>query len=338
MQMVYSFQLWKHPNIHYREALLRLSRCELISMLGALSIPAEISVESMGASVFLTFEARELTPDELRLLAMHSCVTLLCEKVGNLLKPLPVESGDAFPEDLPEILKYKGKTNPTFTRMMLNTALSMTSFFPHPEQPVVLDPLCGKATTLFCAACMGASALGLDADRRSLREAETYFSRYLKAAGIKHSLSSVNQTVGSQGVPGAVFRYALSRDEYKKGNTRFLALYAGDAALAGPLLRKNRADILVTDLPYGVQHAPTGPGGTESFHSFPDRLLSSWSEALNPGAALAVSFNSLTLKRKILMDLLSAHGFLVLDDPIRSGLSHTVEQAVVRDLIFAVRP
>ena len=333
--MVYSFQLWKHPNIHYREALLRLSRCELLSMLRALSISADISIEMMGSTAFLCFQCRELSPDELKLLAMHSSLGMMFEKTGAWLRPISVTSPDVFPEDLPEILKYKGKTNPSFTRMMLNVSLSLTSFFRNPNQAVILDPLCGKATSLFCGVCMGASAVGLDTDRRSLKEAEDYFSRYLKSAGIKHTLHSLSSTVNSRGVPGTVFRFSVNRDDFKAGQTSFLTMFNADSALAAPLLRKSPANILITDLPYGVQHAPHGLSGPESFKTFLERMLPAWRQALIPGSALALSFNALTLKRKTVLEALSSSGYLVYNGDEYSDLAHTVEQAVCRDLVFA---
>ena len=36
--MVYTFELIKHSNVRYREAAIRLSHCELLSMLHALSV------------------------------------------------------------------------------------------------------------------------------------------------------------------------------------------------------------------------------------------------------------------------------------------------------------
>ena len=78
--MVYTFELIKHSNIRYREAAIRLSRCELFSMLHALSIDCEITVETLGGATFLTFECRELNSDELHRLSAHSSVAFMAEK------------------------------------------------------------------------------------------------------------------------------------------------------------------------------------------------------------------------------------------------------------------
>ena len=336
--MVYSFHLCRHPNIHYREALMRLSRCELFSMLQSLSVCAEPQAEKIGAADFLTFECRELSLEELSFLAGHSSVDLLCERQDRLLRPLPVSSSDLFPGDLPEILKYKGKTNPSFTRMMLNTALSLSRSAGSPEAVTALDPLCGKGTTLFCAACMGISASGVETDGRSLKELSDCFSRYLQSAGVKYSVRDYSETAEGKGIPGKCFSYAASREDYKAGKKLYLNLFHADSSLAGTLLRKAPADILVADLPYGVQHAPLAGGGMSSFSSFLSRMLPSWKKALKPGAAAALSFNTLTLKAESVRSALQEHGFHVIDTSPYTGLAHAVEHAVTRDLVFAVLP
>ena len=89
--MVYTFEILKHANIRYRDAVGLLSRCELLSMLGDLSVSCDVYGEQYGGSSFLTFECRELQPDELLYLSGHSSVALMAEKQGNLLSPLSVD-------------------------------------------------------------------------------------------------------------------------------------------------------------------------------------------------------------------------------------------------------
>ena len=120
--MVYSFGLVKHANIRYRDSLNHLSRCELLSMLHSCSVDCEVSIETMGGCDFLTFDCRPLSASEVSYLSGHSCVSFLAAKSDELLRPLSFECNDYLKKDLPEILKYKGKTSVAFTRMMLNTA------------------------------------------------------------------------------------------------------------------------------------------------------------------------------------------------------------------------
>ena len=336
--MVYSFQLWRHPNIHYQEAVQRLSRCELFCMLRSLFIKTDIRQETVGSAVFLTFECRPLSDHELTYLAGHSCVTLLAEKEGAFLRPLPVSPFFYVPEELPEVLKYKGKTNATFMRMMFNTALSLSSFA-HTNAPVtVLDPLCGRGTGLFCGLLSGANGVGLDVDARDLKEASDYFGRFLKLNRFKHTLSEVSETIRGQAVPGRVFRFSSSKEAYARGDVRSLSFFQGDTALAPSLLKKQKAHVLLADLPYGIQHAPQSGSRIESFEAVLARALPAWKKALLPGAALALSFNDLTLRPDKLRSILTDVGFAPLDEPECSDLSHPVEQAVHRDLVFATLP
>ena len=149
--MVYTFELFKHANIRYRDAVERLARCELLTMLRSLSVFCDVTVEQAGTTRFLTFECRELSDCELEYLSGHSSVALMAEKKGPWLRPLPVASGLYLPEDLPEVLKYKGKTGVPFTRMMINTAYALASARHRQNPPVFFDPVCGKATGCFCA-------------------------------------------------------------------------------------------------------------------------------------------------------------------------------------------
>jgi tRNA G10 N-methylase Trm11 len=87
-------------------------------------------------------------------------------------------------------------------------------------------------------------------------------------------------------------------------------------------------------LPYGVQH---GPGGDRTLDGLLTRALPQLHRVLKTGGAIALSFNTYTLGRSRVLDLLTGAGFDPLDDPSWQGLSHWVEQAVRRDIALAVR-
>ena len=54
-----------------------------------------------------------------------------------------------------------------------------------------------------------------------------------------------------------------------------------------------------------------------------------------PGGTAALSFNTLTLPADTVVSLLEKSGFAPLRDEWYSGFRHEVEQAVVRDVVFA---
>ena len=334
--MVYSFELIKHANIHYRESLPALARCELFAMLFSLGISCGISLESMGGSFFLTFECRELTEKELSFLSGHSSVVFIAEKKDGFLRPLSVPSGAYLPDDLPEVLKYKGKTGTTFTRMMIDTAAAISAFR-SPDRPLTFfDPICGKGTGCFCALTAGMNAVGIDVDRKDIREASDYFSRYLQFHKLKHETKNRSETVSKQSIPITSFRFASSKEDFQSGNVRCLTLACADTAESPALFRREKAHIIAADLPYGVQHAPQAGAKPESLQRFLIRVLPAWKQTLCPGGALAISFNTLTLPTEQVKEALIRSGFKLPKNDLFASLHHDVEHAVVRDVVFAL--
>lgn len=306
-------------------------------MLAALGYGTPVSLETMGGASFLSFDAPGLTEEDLAYLSMHSALSFMAEKEGDLLRPLPRPDVFVLSEDLPEVLKYKGKTSPSFTCCMINVALSLTPFFRDREHITVLDPICGKGTTAFCALRWGMNAIGVDLDAKDLNEASVYFSRNLKLHGLKHTVQNRSETVGKTAVPATLYTFAADKAAWDRGDTRSLRLYKADTALTGSLTRKNRAHLIVADLPYGVQHAPQAGQKPESFIGMLSRVLPAWKDALLKDGAIAVSFNTLTLPRQRLVEKMTEAGFEVCDGPLYTGFRHEVEQAVVRDVVFAVK-
>jgi len=333
--MIYRFLLLPHANIRYQESLNQLGQSELRCMLHAMGIAAPVTVEHLGGAAFLTFECDPLTDAQLASLSRHSALTLMCQEEGGLLRPLERPDHDYLPRDLAEVLKYKGKTSAVFTKMMINLALCASSFDGAKQPITVLDPLCGRGTTLFTALQCGMNSVGIDMDHKDLKEAADYFSRYLQFHRLKHKLDQGSRTVKGQPVPDAVYTLAQNKAAYQAGDTRTLRLMLGDTALIGPLLKKTPAELIVTDLPYGVQHAPQEGRRAGSFAGMLRRVLPAWKEALKPGGAMAISFNTLTLPRQTLMEVVDAAGFEVLAEAPYDHFEHFVEQAVTRDVVVA---
>ncbi len=335
--MVYSFALIKHANIRYRDSAVRLGKYELISLLRSLDIDCNVLCEDAGGADFLTFESRPLSEDEISFLSGHSSICFMARKNpdGSLL-PLSPHPAGYLPADLPEVLKYKGKTSVPFTVMMLNVALSVTPFI-HSAVPVtVLDPLCGKGTTCFCAVQRGMNAIGMDLDHKAVREASDYFSRYLKYHQLKHTVRHHSETIGQSAVPVTSFVFSDSKEHFVASDIRSLCLACGDTSLSPALARHNPVHLIIADLPYGVQHAPQFGRKPESFTGLLSRALPVWKKLLMPGGALALSFNTLTLPADTAASLIRDAGFSLCEEDRFSHFRHDVEQAVVRDVLFAV--
>ena len=332
--MVYSFELIKHANIRYRDSLSVLAQCELFSMLLHLGISCDLNLEELGGSRFLTFECRELSEEELSFLSGHSAVVFLAEKTGDYLRPLSFPDQAYLPDDLPEVLKYKGKTSAAFSRMMINTAAALTPFHDHPF--TFFDPLCGKATGCFCSLAAGMNAVGLDYDRKSVLEASDYFSRYLKFHKLKHEKTARSETFGNQSIPVTEFVFADRKEHYTAGDVRKLTLAYADTAESPALFRKKQAHIISADLPYGIQHAPMSGSRPEPINDFLRRILPVWKSILKPGGVIALSFNTLTLPTTFVRNALVSAGFHLPKSNLFTGLCHEVEHAVIRDVVFAL--
>ena len=153
--MRYALLVKSHANVRYTQSLQKLAIAELQCILAAWGIPAEPSWTELAGTPFLTFETEELSPLAWQAVSGHSALCFAAVREGILLRPVPLTSRRYLPDDLSEVLKYKGKTNADFTSMMLHCAWAASDFARDPGPLTVLDPLCGRGTTLFCALLLG---------------------------------------------------------------------------------------------------------------------------------------------------------------------------------------
>ena len=323
--MKYAFLLYPHANVRYRQSLLMLAREELGMTLGALGRAAEVKSCEMGGAQFLTFDAPKLTQRDLRMLSQIASVYVMFTMEDAQMVPVEPGHPNYVGEDLPALLKYKGKTNEMFTDTMLTMALAQSAFMPvHDSQLIVCDPMAGRGTTLMLALRRGYHGVGIEIAKGDVKEACDYMTRYLEYHRIKHKRSESALTVrGKAGGRETKFIFSDTAEHFKDGDTR-------DAAA---LLKPQSVHLMVTDLPYGVQKGTAGK--QDSIDGTIERALPGWLEVLKPGGALAMSFNTYVTKRAALARALEAAGFELCGTP---AMEHWVEQAINRDVILARRP
>ena len=336
--MRYAMLLKPHANVRYRQSLEKLAKIELECMLQAWGLQdAGVCVESMAGEPFLVFETNQMTETIWKELSRHSsiCFAARVEENGALF-PLERSVQGVLPDDLPHVLKYKGKTNADFTAMMLHCAKAASAFEDAGGTLRVLDPMCGKATTLFCALCEGYDAVGVDTDQKALQETDGYVERSLKMHRVKHKRSAASKTLSGGGsVRSTSYTLAADAEAMKQGNTLSLELIHGDAARVAEMVKPGSVHLIASDLPYGVQHAPRENGGMSSLGRLIQRVAPGCVKALKSGGALAFSFNLNTLPRKEVVRALEEAGLHVLQQPPYADFSHWVEQAVERDIVVA---
>lgn len=333
--MTYAFLLYPHANIRYRQSLLQLAVQELSMTLSALGREAEVVPQKMGGAMFLTFEAAKLTERDMRMLSQLASVYMLFEMEDGKLTTLERTHPNYVGEDLPALLKYKGKTNEMFTDTMLTMALAASAFMPvHDSQLVVCDPMAGRGTTLMLALRRGYHGVGIEIGKADVKEAADYMTRYLEFHRIKYKRTDSALTVrGQVGGRENKFVFSDSAEHFKDGDTRTLRLICGDTREAEALLKPNSVHLMVTDAPYGVQKGTAGRqdsiGGTIA------AALPGWFDVLKSGGVLAMSFNTHVTRREGLVRLFEKAGFEIAQT---ANLEHWVEQAISRDVILARKP
>lgn len=331
--MKYVFLLYPHPNVRYRASLAAIARQELSMTLAALGRAQEVDVQTRGGAAFLTFEAEKLTARDMRMLSQMSSVYVMFRDEEGLA-PIEPTHPAYVGEDFPALLKYKGKTNETFTGAMLNMALCASDFMPiHDAQLVVCDPMCGRGTTLLEALRRGYHGVGIDVSRADIAEACGYVTRYLEFHRIKHKKQENALTVrGRTGGRETRFVFSDTAEHFKDGDTRTLRLICGDTRDAAALLKSASAHLIVTDAPYGVQKGTAG--AKDGILQTISAALPGWREVLRPGGALAVSFNTNVTRRDKLEEAARRAGLTVVPT---EPLAHWVEQAIMRDVLLARR-
>lgn len=336
--MNYGMLLCPHANARYHQAMKPLAKAELQLLLGAAGLKCETEYRHLGGVDWLCFESSELSNETIRILRNHSHLYLFSSiESDQRFTPLFAAAEAYLGADLTGILKYKGKTNEVFTHMLSNFALYSGAYFANPAREIhFLDPLCGRGTALFDAVNRGWSATGADMDNADIAEAYNFFKRYLEYHRLKHTAKDDSLTLqGKKPTPRRTFTFAQSAEAYKAGETISLSLMRGDTVDATGALPKNNVHVISADLPYGVQHAPGSQGKMASFEGLLGRALIVWQKKLKPGGAIALSFNSYTLKKSTLLTMLSDAGYEPLTGGPYDELEHWVEQAVLRDAVVA---
>ena len=330
-----AFLLYPHPNVRYRQSLLTIAQAELSMTLEALGRGGEVRPVTMGGAAFLTFDCDHLTRRDVRMLSQLAGVYVMFTMEDAQMVPMEPEHPNYIGEDLPALLKYKGKTNEMFTDAMLTMALSQSAFMPvHDSQLIVCDPMAGRGTTLMIAARRGYHGVGIEISKGDVKECCDFLTRYLEYHRTKYKRSESALTVrGKVGGRETKFVFSDTAEHFKDGDTRTLRMICGDTRDACALLRPQSVHLMVTDVPYGVQKGTAGRqdtiGGTIG------AALGGWQEVLKPGGVLAMSFNTYVTRRAELERQCEKAGLCVVQTP---SLEHWVEQAVNRDVILARKP
>jgi hypothetical protein len=334
----YALLVSPSANRVYAQQSSALARAELaaVSERALGSAITDVREETLGSVPYVTFAAPELSPLTLSWLSNLAATFALFRLEGDLLAPLALARWDGLDSDLVTIQKYPGKTNETFTKLLLNVTLAASTFGAQERRPLsLLDPLCGRGTTLNQALSYGFHATGVEIDKKDFEAYALFIQRYVKDKRLKHD--AVQGSV--KGHPKLDIAFALDKARYKAGDVQRLCYVSADTHAISEVFQARSFDLIVTDAPYGVQHgAHVGSAPQRKPHELLQSAIPIWRAALRPGGAIGISWNTLVARREALAKLLTEAGLRVCDSAAYGAFSHHVDSSIERDLIVATAP
>jgi tRNA G10 N-methylase Trm11 len=332
-----------HNRIYFDTAV-RIACSELKAILSSMGICVdEVSEKEIGLPAALVFETeQELNAEQLTRLSASSIYYAIFQVVDSgLLKPLQPQAFNTFPESMSQILRYTGKTNEQFTRLMVNLGVSAAQT--DSPRKCLMDPMCGKGTTLYEGLIQGMDVMGVEINAKWVQEIQTFIVKYMKNGRYKHKVTKEKRTGegGKKIADGFVINAAVNKDDFMQDLGQSMKLYASDTRIVNQIIKKNSCDVMVSDLPYGVQHGSKSAKDTKMARSpigLIEEALPAWKSVLKPKGAIVLSFNEFTLKWSELAKLFSDQGFKVLDEEPYIGYLHRVDQSINRNIFIAVKP
>lgn len=329
----------------YFESSKKLAISELTIALTKLACNTEHIEETYIQNIFyITFEIDSpFTKDNLLIISRLSFVYAMYEVFLmddiQYLCPLLLPSYQNINNNISSILKYTGKTNELFTRMMINVGILSSSF---KESDIsILDPVAGKGTTLYEALVCGYHAYGIEIGEQVVTESYHYMKKFLELEKFKHT-TAINKISGAnKSFSAKKFSVEFSKDkeEYKNHKKTNWTMIAGNSMYANRYFKKNSFHLMVGDLPYGVQHGNVTVKKGGSITRNPKELIAScldaWWEVLKPNGILVLAWNNFVLSREDFVDLLISHKFIVFNEGIYLEFEHRVDQSINRDIIVA---
>ena len=284
-------------------------------------------VEQFGGLVFLSASLDKNGEDmEVNAAALQSVARLSFVQGAfavtdtDALKPLQLEPDFLLPQQLVYGWKYQGKTNEMATQLAINAALRYCDTGRAPQ--TLLDPMAGKGTTLLWALRYGLNSVGIEQDTGAISALEGHLKKQAKLHRIKHSLAKGSVGPRHKGGKGKFVSCDMGNHS--------LRLIAGDSREASKLLGEQRFDLIVTDLPYGVQFK--GGPKRSPIDTVKD-CAKTWVERLRSGGAMAIMFNTYQPTRvqleAVFKDLeCTIHDF---------AAPHRMSESIVRDVLVATR-
>ena len=373
-----SYRILPHPGVNavFFDASETLSLAELSLCLSKLQTRCgEPAACSLAGARWYAFDAENRLPEEdIARLSKLSSLYALFQTEGALLSPIEPIVFRPFPESLSAILKYTGKTNALFTRLMLHIAeLSLPDASTGRMTPEKKDSgMPGKISDHNTVEYIEDHEAITNEDNtfrpspKPLRlldpvagKGTTLYEALMRgwdAAGIEIVAGAAHEAAvyfqkyletekwkhkaQKEKIHGAAswrFRFARDKQGLNDSPGEWFMI-AGDGKLADRFFGKAAFDIVAGDLPYGVSHGNVAGGRLmRSPVALLSECLPAWRAVLKPRGVLALSYNCLSLPREEICSLLSQNAFHVLSEPPYDRLAHRVDASIRRDIVVGVK-
>ena len=282
-----------------------------------------VEYQSRGGMDFLLLNA---APEELGRLARLSFVQGMFECVGEgddtQLLPLTTETGFLLHADFVSGSKYKGKTNELLTQFLINTGLQHMDAFCD-ETLKLLDPMCGRGTTLMWAMRYGMKAKGIEQEVNAIADMQQNLKKWCKLHRVKHQLKDGYIGKPNKNGKGRFIDFASDEVGFRAIN--------GDSIEAGRLLKGEKFHLIVSDLPYGIQHFTTDK--TRNPMAVLEDCAQGWADSLRKGGAMVLAFNRYQPKRQQLISVFENVGLKAEE----FEAPHRMSESIVRDVVIFTR-
>jgi len=278
----------------------------------------KIEPVKIGEMEFLKLQCLE---EELPQLPRLSFVYGVFEYVNEILQPLDLSSDFFLHEDFVFGFKYKGKTNEILTQMLINVGLKSIQYSSL-ENVKLLDPMCGRATTLLWAMRYGIKAKGIEHDPKALADIKQNVKKISKIHRQKHDFKD-----GFVGGKASKKQEGKFIDFYAQSSS--MRVISGDSKNTAKLLNtKEKFDLIVSDIPYGIHHFTTQ--NTRNPLEAIKESIDSWKSVLKKEGSIVISFNNYLPKRKELIELFESFNMKALD----FNSAHRMSESIVRDIVI----
>jgi len=329
----YAILLSPSANRVYGQHAPDLAAAEFAVVARSLRCEARLEgVTTIGGVEYLVVVAAALEDHDLEALSNLSGTFALFElrDVNETLRPVELRRSAAFGSDLITIQRYSGKTNEQFTHLLVNLAVAVSPAAQERRAAGLavrlFDPVAGRGTTLNRGLMYGFDVAGMDVDDTDFDAYRHFLTTYLKDNGRSFKLDDAHVRKGPQA--------GSKRFTVRIEGRQRVEVVRDDAAHADRHFGAKSFDVLVGDLPYGVQHGSTAGG---NLARAPGDLVAAcaaaWRAVLRSGAGVALAWNNKTLKRDHLEGALADAGFTVLAPP--RSFEHRVDRAITRDVVLA---